>query len=484
MPSILFAISNPDTFPYHESTVRALAQAGHQVHFLIMRAKSKGVIHKASALPDEPAFQDFRAFVERHPNLTIHGDRTFLKATRVPTDQEYSFRQRSIHALRNYASYAARLGPDNYYTERCRQTLPEPWRSRVTKAPWRWLVASGPFRRSLAARENALPAHPGLLAWVKNLNPDVIVASPCNRNYTMEKGFREAHLIRVARDLGIPSVVAVLSWDNLTTKGLIPFQPDLVLCWHDQHVAEAESIHGIPKGQALAVGSPFLDKWLDYRDRAEPPESLIASLGLNPAHPMLLYMGSSKNIATNESWLVLALRDALDAHPALKDTRILVRPHPANRTMVEDLTGRAGLIIQDSVIPGDRAAMDHLYRCIRGAYAVVGVNTSGMLDTVILDRPCLSPRTDTYSDTHLDAPHFQRMAETGAVDLTDNLDRLVESLARIKTVGADPNREARARFVARYIWPLGKSGGSASADAIVRLARPLPCDQGESPLIR
>ena len=92
----------------------------------------------------------------------------------------------------------------------------------------------------------------------------------------------------------------MLSWDNLTTKGLIPFDPDAVLVWNDSHAEEARRIHGIPQDRIIVTGSPFFDKW--FEDGAGLPgrDEFCRKVGLDPSRRYLAWLGSSKNIAPDE----------------------------------------------------------------------------------------------------------------------------------------------------------------------------------------
>ena len=130
----------------------------------------------------------------------------------------------------------------------------------------------------------------------------------------------------------MPSVVPVLSWDNLTTKGLFHVQPDLVLAWHHGHREEAQAIHDVPADRIVITGSPFFDKWFGINRPISAREATCRRIGLDPDKPYLLYLGSSANIARDESWLVIALLQAIRQaeDPQLRRLQIVFKPHPAN----------------------------------------------------------------------------------------------------------------------------------------------------------
>ena len=56
-------------------------------------------------------------------------------------------------------------------------------------------------------------------------------------------GSDQVDYVKAAQRLGIRSALPVLSWDNLTNKGLIRVQPDRVYVWNEAQKAEAVAMH-------------------------------------------------------------------------------------------------------------------------------------------------------------------------------------------------------------------------------------------------
>ena len=63
---------------------------------------------------------------------------------------------------------------------------------------------------------------------------------------------------RRAKALGIPSVVLVYNWDNLSSKGASRSRPTTSRSWGEQSVATPE-IHGLPRERVAVLGAPALD---------------------------------------------------------------------------------------------------------------------------------------------------------------------------------------------------------------------------------
>ncbi|MDZ4296062.1 MAG: hypothetical protein U1A16_01690, partial [Patescibacteria group bacterium] len=160
------------------------------------------------------------------------------------------------------------------------------------------------------------------------LKPDALVVSSSNLAGTSG----EPEYMKAARALGIPSVLPVMTWDNLTTKGFSHVMPDLFLVWSAVHAAEAERYHDVPRSRIRIVGAPVFDAMLSCREPGVSRKEFATCYGLDPENPVVLYLGSSSNIARHEDGVIAALRAALDSAPdrRLGRTQILLRPHPKN----------------------------------------------------------------------------------------------------------------------------------------------------------
>ena len=88
------------------------------------------------------------------------------------------------------------------------------------------------------------------------------------------------------------------------------------------------------------------------------------------------------------------------------------------------------------------------------AVAVIGINTTGMLDAVLCDRPCVALAVKKYRQTQTATAHFQRMQESKALLVAGSVRVAVEILGRIMA-GDRRTASARRRFAATYARPRG-----------------------------
>src|SRR5207245_1818109 len=122
-------------------------------------------------------------------------------------------------------------------------------------------------------------------------------------------------------------------------------------------------------------------------------DTFCAELGLDPARPLLLYACSSKFIAPDEIRTVRRWIDRVRAarDPLLREASIVVRPHPANPQpwAQEGIEERGRTIVWPprGAKPTATQAKRDYYDSLFHAAAVVGINTSALVESAIVGRP-------------------------------------------------------------------------------------------------
>src|SRR6187399_2279648 len=184
-------------------------------------------------------------------------------------------------------------------------------------------AAAARVREALAHLERAIPPDARHDEFLARHAPDVVVVTP-----GLHFGTGQADVMKAARARGIPMWMLLFSWDNLSTKGVLPVAPDLMFVWNDRQRQEAVELHDYPADRVVVAGAPRFDDFFALAP-AVPRDAFLAPLGLDPARPVLLYLCSSRFIAAHElafirSWLA-ALRQSSGP---LAGCTVIVRPHP------------------------------------------------------------------------------------------------------------------------------------------------------------
>ena len=303
-----------------EPTLRLLADRGHAIRLI----PDRRVEH------DSWAMQLTARLVADHPSITVEP----LELA----DEEHDW-------TRLFSDLSRSLDFARYFEPRFARAAALRERARRSAPPLARRVLDGPLGRTRAGQVavtavlrtalRATPPGPGVKAWLRARSPDLLLLSP------VVDGRRQPEFVRAARELGIPTVACVRSWDNLSTKGLFLEAPDRVTVWNETMRREAVEMHHVPADRVLTTGAQNFDVWFG-RGPSRDREEFLRARGLDPERPCLLYLCSSKFISgpREPEWVARWLA-AVRAHPAMDGIGVLVRPHPKSGKYWLDVRPRA-----------------------------------------------------------------------------------------------------------------------------------------------
>lgn len=438
-------------FSYYRSVLEALRSHGHELELRFDERWSRG-----------NSDVSLQGFLKENPEVSLQWSKTREDWLREPLF--------ALRELRSYSSYLRRFEQSAYYLDRWRKYL-NPAFTRIDKAnAGRWLLGRKSISGAIRLLEAMAPAAKSIVADLRSVAPDVVLASPANMRFT-----EEVEYIKAARHLGIPTAVLVLSWDNMSTKGLINLHPDLLLAWNQTHASEAILHHGISENRILLTGAPFFDKWFDREQHTVGRSEFLRKVGLPGDMPFVLYLGSSANIARDESWLVTDLIKELSKSSTLDKASIMVRPHPANARPFAELAQSDQRVVvwpSDGQLPESGGMQSDFRNSVQYASAIIGINTTAMIDTLALGRPCVAIITQQYENTQMRAQHFQHLFDSGALNVARSMGAAVTQLEAVAS-GHDDHAEARLAFLSKFLRPQGMdiNAGELVAAAVTELGR-------------
>jgi hypothetical protein len=433
---VLIQVPFPGYLRIYGSTVRLLADRGHDVLLSYDRGE-KGREPSASLVEDH-------ARIELVPPLP-RAQRRF---------------ERQVGDLRTAADYLRYLDVQfadaPYLRERLDHNLNGSLR-RLRRVRYGHPLARPAFRTALAA-ERLVPSDRGVERAVAEHSPDLVFVSPLLGR--SDRNRRQTDTVKAAKRLGIPVGAGIASWDHLTTKGVVKAVPDRLYVWNEIQRDEACALHRVPRARVVVTGAQLFDGWFD-RTPARSREELLASLGLDPAARAVLYVGSSPNIAPAEVEIAFVRRwiGALRAEPALAGVAVLVRPHPYSVSEWAGVDLGPGTEVVPRVAPALPMTPEDdalYYDSINAASAVVGINTSAMVETLIQHRPVLTIRTLEFAGTQEGTLHFRHLAGAG-VGALQHAGSVEEHVAQLRAVLDDPDgRRAQIdEFLRVFVRPRG-----------------------------
>ena len=442
---VLFIARHFTYFRNFESVIAALAERGHRVHLAADREETLG----GRELVDRLA--------QRFPQQVTVGFTPILQWGRY---------RRVSNALRVGLDYLRYSDPRYEATPKIRERAYERTAFAVL------VLARLPFRSTLARvlerLEQAVPRQQGVDDFILAERPNALLITPL-----IELGSPQLDYVRAARALGIRSALCVWSWDHLSSKALIRVVPDTVIVWNGVQREEAQRFHGIAADSVVVTGAQCFDQWFD-RQPSRDRQAFCGRVGLDPARPFVLYVCSAlfKNSPSEAAFVGRWLQQIRQsADPRVREAAVLVRPHP--QRMEEWLAPecaaleRAGHAVLWGGNPIDADSRADYFDSMYHAAAVVGLNTSALVEAAIVDRPVLTILLPEFRDNQEGTFHFHHLLTVGDgfLHATRSLEEHVSQLARcLRGEDVRSNRP----FVEQFIRPRGTSVAATPvfADAV------------------
>ena len=459
---VLFVMRHGGYVRNFEWVLRLLAERSHQVKLGFERDRAQGMAER---------IQRGRADFPLPERLQLETDGAVTYGL-VPTRED---RWRSLSfGLRQSVSYLRYLAP----TYRNAGKLRGRWARGTPRVTVQ--LARLPLLRSRAGlavlarvlrfAERLVPRCREIDKYLRPDEFDLVIVTP------LVDGASQHDWLRSAHERGIPTALAVASWDNLTNKGVLFDRPDRTYVWNEIQRREAVELHGLDADSVVAVGAYPFDHWFDW-EPSTTREEFCAQTGLDPSHPFLLYVCSSGFIAKDERPIVSRWLEAVRSEPLLAQVGILVRPHPTNgSTWAEHpLRGAPNVAVWPPVgaDPTSEERRAAFFDSMHHAAAVVGANTTALIDAAIVGRRTFSVLLPELRGSQDETLHFHYLLpENGgalvvARSLAEHTRHLREAL--FSPSAGDAWRDA---FLGRFVRPrgLGQPATPVLVEDLERLA--------------
>lgn len=349
-----------------------------------------------------------------------------------------------------------------------------------TLAPWRL------FRRLSRAFERRVNRSKSVSNLLAELQPDLLVLpNPF--------GVEETLYLLHARELGIPVVCEMLSWDNITAKGVPLLLPDYFISWGPIMTAEMVEVYQFPKERIYECGVPHFDIY-QHKDQLIPRAALLRDVHLPPDQPFLFYGMVAERYCPNELEILTWLADQVNHNAFARPCSLVIRPHPLTISGV--YASNSGNLARLRALEGPRVALDtppvlseklpwdlpksdmaRLASLLAGCAMCLNASSTLCLDACMLDRPVINIAFDGWTDLpyersarqSLDYIHMAKLLALGGFRTARSFRELQ---AHIDAYLRDPSLDQQGRLLSAT-QECGARDGRATervADALLNVA--------------
>lgn len=181
----------------------------------------------------------------------------------------------------------------------------------------------GILRRVYVALEARLYQSREAFLLLRKHNPDIVIS-------TRPVDSMEAEVLSAAGRMGIHKTMYILSWDNITSKGVFPVLADSYLTWGDVMERELKEYYRVREDQLYTTGVTHFDVHAGVRDLYGFDCEWVRRAGVDPKKPYMLFTMSSSYFAPNEIDVIEWLASKVSGNAFGDDMQLIVRPHMQN----------------------------------------------------------------------------------------------------------------------------------------------------------
>jgi hypothetical protein len=277
-------------------------------------------------------------------------------------------------------------------------------------------------------------------------------------------------VLAATRRLGLPAVANVASWDHTVGKGVIPPFLDRYVV---QNAAMEEDLirhHHVDAGRIVVTGWPQTDVFRRRRPRAAF-DALLGAWGLDPALPLVVFMGNTPTNMPYEGAFVTRLVDWWRASAAHERFSLLLRPHPRD-TEWEARFAAARDTPGAHMQPASYTDLEELATLLQHVACVVANAGTILLDALVNDRPAVcvlydegAPPGEEWAEKSVVGEHYRVLRGSGAFVEARSFD---EVTAGIDEALAHPEAlaEERARVVREVVGEVDGHAAERVVDAL------------------
>ena len=286
---------------------------------------------------------------------------------------------------------------------------------------------------------------------LNDINPKVLVAT-----YPMMSP--EDQLLLAAHNQGRQRIIHLLSWDNITSKGVFPALADRYIVWGPIMKNELVEHYGVNEDNIRAFGVPHFDFHVEVRHREHTRELLKEYFGLDPDRPFAMMTLSAPRFAPREIDIARRLADEVDKG-RFGDLQLLVRPHPQNVSgrykddewldilaYIDSLSScyvNYPRMTEGATLPWSTRREDMIRLSVALKHCAIAINSGSTtaVEALIFDRPVIFTSFDADEDRPywyssrrmMDYTHLKKLTSKGGIDITYSeekfYDKIDEALA-------------------------------------------------------
>ena len=259
------------------------------------------------------------------------------------------------------------------------------------------------LRSAFKRKESSMLKNTEAMDLLKRLEPSAIVS-------TRPLDVMEATILNAAKHLNIKTIASILSWDNITSKGIFPETSDYYISWGPVMTQEIEAYYHAKPEHIYECGVAHFDVHINTLKNSDP-SPYLSLLGLDAAKPYMMFTMSAPYFCPNEIDIIEWMAKQVEENKYGVNMQFIARPHMQNMqggiadvTWIERLKKIASKRVavdfpslSDSELTWSMKQDDmlKLSQLLAGASVCFNSCSTVAIESAILNKPTVMPMFDT-----------------------------------------------------------------------------------------
>lgn len=303
-----------------------------------------------------------------------------------------------------------------------------------------------PLKQAYYQLEKKIFYNPKAVSLLEMYKPDAVIS-------TRPVDSMEAEILNAATRLGIHKIMYILSWDNITSKGIFSELADSYLTWGEVMNQELREYYGAKDQQLYISGVTHFDVHAQIKKQTQRKNTYVDQLGLDSAKPYLFFTMSASYFAPNEIDVIEWLAEKIERNSFGSEMQLIIRPHMQNlestfseSSWIQRLTNLNSerVVVNWPNLNSDQLTwfmdsdeMVKLSSLLKGAAICLNSGSTVAIEACILDRPVILPMIDVVEKSDWESvkrvlkfKHIEKFVSFGAVEVAFDFDELNKAILR------------------------------------------------------
>ncbi len=298
----------------------------------------------------------------------------------------------------------------------------------------------------------------------------------------------EVNLLREAKRRKVKTIGYINSWDKVTSRCILRLLPDKAIVFNDIVKEEMINHNEMHENDIFVSGLPQYDYFYSDESNFLNREDFFKKIGISADKQLIVYASMGRAFSTSDWDMIDFLQKLVESDRLNKKCDLLVRFQPNDFVDEIEIKKRAYLKYdQPGIRFGSKRGVDwdmnhadlsHLYATLKHMSILVCYASSISVDAAVFDKPIININYEIKENNimlksptqHYNSEHYRNALKTGAIDLVNSENELIESINSYLNNPLIKTKE-RQKLVAEQCTYTDGQSGRRIADYIFNLIK-------------